>query len=304
MVLALTLLALAGQKGNPSQESLKDRGYIAAKFSTPYGGITVYLPNDIAPGDQISGTVFTDSNSDGLKNMKVFIGNVVGSQKDPRSAMRKWQIPADARDGYPLIVVDKVGNQLGAMRIPISKAPGPLDAYTFPSFVQVGRPAVIWGPFSGDSSNTRLKLNNADVSILAESPRSIVTYVPYDTPLGKISASLTENNWRAKADVRAIGIELTSAKTDLKKNESTIVTIKVEGIAGLNEATVPYIRVQNLTPDILDLEGQEIHVLIPTVSKDGTFRRDFKAVSKLSGSFLITTFVEPGQGTAVVPTDK
>jgi len=300
MVIALASALLVGQKPT-TQESLKDRGYIAAKFATSSGGVTVYLPNDIAPGDQISGTIFTDSNSDALKNLQVFIGDVLGSQPNLRSAQRRWLVPTTARDGYPLIVRDKSGRQIGAMRIPISAAPGKLDAYTFPSFMQVGRPSVIWGPFDGDSSNTKLKLKDSDMSVLAESPRSIVVYVPYDSPIGKSSAVLVENQMQAKADIRAISIELTSGKSELKKNESTTVSIKVDGIAGLNEATVPYIRVQNLTPNILDLEGQEIHVLIPTVSSSGTYQKDFKALSKEAGPFLITTFVEPGQGTPVLP---
>ena len=301
MIAALTSFLLTGPIQTQQPNSKSDRGYIAAKFATKGGGITVYLPNDIAPGDMITGTVFVDSNADEHRDIQVQIGDVKGIKQNPRGSVLTWVVPTDARDGYPLIVTGKDGRQLGGARIPINPSPGQLDAFTFPNFVQTGRPAVIWGPFRGNSSKTKLQIKDSEVSILAESPRSMVFYVPYDTPVGPVTMSLMESSIKASTEIHAISIDLSTPRIDLVKDENAVVTLKVEGLAGLNEATVPYIRVQNMTPKIIDLAGQENHVVIPKVTKEGTFQQDFKAKCLVTGSFLITTFVEPGQGIPILP---
>ena len=76
MIAALTSFLLTGPIQTQQPNSKSDRGYIAAKFATKGGGITVYLPNDIAPGDMITGTVFVDSNADELRDIQVQIGDV------------------------------------------------------------------------------------------------------------------------------------------------------------------------------------------------------------------------------------
>ncbi len=284
-----------------AQGASKDRGYISAKFMTTDGGITIYLPNDIAPGDRITGSVFTDNNSDTFKGMSITIGGVAGSPVRAGSKLYTWTVPTSAKNGCPLIVTSKLGNQLGAIRIGVTPAPEPLDAFTFPNFVQTGRPAVIYGPFDGNSSNTRLTLGKSDASILAESPRSMTVYVPYDSGIGATQAKLVENNKRAETEIRTISVELDTPKQQLKQGDTTLVTLKVEGMTGLSESNVPFIQVQNLTPKVLDLDGQTIHAVIPKVGKDGTYQRAFKAKSLNGGSFLLTTFVEPGPGIPVLP---
>lgn len=286
------------------QGATKDRGYIAAKFATPYGGISVYLPNDIAPGDRITGTVFTDSDADEFKGLTVDLGDVRGVAPKPNSRYRIFHVPTSVRSSVPLIVRAKDGKQLGAIRIGVSPAPDPVDAYTFPNFVQLGRPAVINGTFDGDITNTKFQFAGRDQSILAESPRSITIYVPYDSKPGPVSASIVEGSKGATAEIREISIDLHAGKEDLKKDEKTQVTLTVEGMAGLTEATIPFIQVQNLTPKILDLDGQEIHTVIPKLTPDGKFVKIFNAKSAGPGSFLLTTFVEPGPGIPVVPKIK
>ncbi|MBI1333943.1 MAG: hypothetical protein GC165_13810 [Armatimonadetes bacterium] len=299
MIASLVSIAIAA----PAylDDSTKDRGYVVAKFSNAYGSVNVYLPNDISPGDAITGSVFVDSDSKQMEGVEAYLNDVPGVRLNRAGVWRKWIVPTTAKNGYPLVVRTKDGRQIGAMRIPISPDPGGLDAYTFPSFMQIGRPAVVWGPFGGDPTKTQLRNGDTSFSILAESMRSAVFYVPYDTKPGSVAMSLRQGEATMKAEPRAISVDLSSDKANLKEGEKTTVTVKVSGLKGLTEATLPFLRVENLTPGTLDMGGKEARTIIPKVSEDGTYRESFVATSVKAGGFLLTTYVEPGPGIVVVP---
>ena len=55
-------------------------GIVVTEFQTPQGQITVYLPDDIAPGDTISGTVYVVPKGTGAEhaaNEKLLTGFVL-----------------------------------------------------------------------------------------------------------------------------------------------------------------------------------------------------------------------------------
>ncbi len=299
MVSALASFLITSSFQIPSNAK-KDRGYIAAKIATPYGGITVYLTNDMAGGDLVTGAVFADNGASELKGLKIDIGGSHGVSV-PKTKFYQWHLPPASSNQLLMTVFSQDGTLYGTSRIPITPLPQGVDAFTFPNFVQIGRPAVVYGPFDGDATTTRISLGSAMASVLAESPRSAVIYVPYDTVPGATKTFLEKGKAQAGTNIRAIGVQLSCPKSNLKQGEQTSVSVDVQGLVGLNEVTVPFIRVENLTPDTLDLSGQAIHHIIPKASKEGTYHQEFKATSKITGSFLITTFVEPGAGIPVLP---
>lgn len=283
-----------------SPKATKDRGYIAAKIATPFGGVTVYLTNDMVAGDTVTGAVFADNSSSELKNLRIDIGGNQGIQV-PKTKFYQWHLPQATANQLLMTVISQDGAFYGTSRVPISPTSSPVDAFTFPNFVQIGRPAVVYGPFDGDATTTKLSLGDSMASVLAESPRSAVIYVPYNTKPGATKTFLEKGKAQAGTEIRAIGVQLSCPKTNMKQGEQTSVSVDVQGLTGLNEVTVPFIRIENLTPDTLDMGGQAIHHIIPKASKEGTYHQEFKATSKITGSFLITTFVEPGPGIPILP---
>jgi len=283
-----------------------------------YGDLKVYLPDDMAAGDTISGTVVAEpkgnTEEERARNKDTLEGYVVeiGDQKVSASkGMFMWSVPASApqmKPKYSLRIIEvSAGKELASAQLPVitslpkttpTQTQTPSD-YHLPTIGQQGHPVEITGPFDGNLSNTTLNWtavrgeNAENVSgsfeILAESPRKCVVMSPHNFA-GPVDVSLKERNVEAKGAFRNVGVRLSAPKTNLTKGESTTLTVQIEGLQRIQEP----VSLHLVKSGVVNMEGGDVQtILIPPadVQLDGGFTIKRTITGQQSGAFSVTATV-------------
>jgi hypothetical protein len=308
------------QQNAPQPTSLKvNAKNIGGAFELPaetllYGDVRVFLPDDMAAGDTISGTVMAEpkgnTEEERAKNRDTLQGFVVeiGEQKVPVSkGVFKWVVPATPK--LIRIIDGASGNEVAKTQVPLiapmpkiapSQNPRPGD-FRLPAIGQQGRAVEIAGPFDGDFSNTTLdwkatqdfEKNTENVSggfgLIAESPRKAVFRSPYDIT-GPVEINLKEGSVETKGVFRNVGVRLSAPKTNLQKGEKTTLTVEVVGLAGI-QTGVP---LQIDSRGVINMEGGNFqNMLIPTTSilPGGRFTMTRTITGQQAGAFSVTATV-------------
>ncbi len=171
-------------------------------FDTPEGKIKIYLPDDMAAGDTISGTVIAEplgtNTEERRKNTDELNGYVVelevedkeiGETKISEGKLKTVSIPKDLGRGTTKITIsDPKGEKVITTDIQIQDSPHPLQYTTPPSsqdfklpyIGQAGEPVQVQGPFDGSFDTTVVKIGGKEAEILAESPRKVIVQTPSD----------------------------------------------------------------------------------------------------------------------------
>lgn len=230
-------------------------------FTLPQGTINVYLPDDMAPGDTISGTVIATPSGSGqlrIDNEAVLTGYVVevrGTKGDPDQPVITGHIPNTA-SVLDLVLRSPNGSERGAASVPIF-LPDIADNPTVVScdpILMSGAPIRIPGPFDGNTQNTAARVGESVLVPLAESPRSCV-FAGTPQVTGPVKIQVSENGRTTQLDSNMLKITLTAGKTMLARGEKTELKITVSGLEGLGDDAFPIpIEVRNLTPQIVHIE--------------------------------------------------
>lgn len=301
LLLALLIsLGLAQQPAAPAHTASEGGAYTTT-FDTPRGKIKVYLPDDMAAGDTISGTVSIEptgrTEKEKQRSADELNGYVVEleNQKSPVSSGALQRIHLTQSSNAPsLILLDAKGKRIAVSTIPFSagaastNTPGTIH---LPTLGQAGRPLGIQGVFDGDSANTGVKIGGAGAQVIAESPRKAVVKSPPNI-VGPAEISVTENGATATGAFRNLKIDLTAPKTSLLKGESTELRVQVSGLEGIAEPVK--VELQNQTPSTVNVAGGNTQniVIAPTqVQSGGTFPWTTNLTGTGSGSFNITARV-------------
>ncbi|MBP9664102.1 MAG: hypothetical protein KBD94_05730 [Pyrinomonadaceae bacterium] len=289
----------AGSAGAVSTAS----GLTNVVFDLPQAKITVYLPDDMAAGDTISGTVIAEPNpgyvQDNSPNAETLTGVVVDlgdGQKvpvcDPCSALRSFVLPHVFEQIGRVINVSLVqpGHASVTTRVPLQPASGlPTWDPNIPPFAQTGRPATITGPFDGNSSNTQVTVASQKGVILAESRRKMILRTPGNLT-GPVQVTATDNGKTTTGQMRILNLQLTSAKTKLTRGEETKVHMEIKGIKG-ETRNVPVRVVTSGTANMQGGNQQDITITPSQIGTDGTFVRDFTLIGTSTGAFSVTATV-------------
>lgn len=302
-VFFLFLLVPASITWAQSTETVK--GLVKTNLSTSQTKITVYLPDDIRPGDMISGTVMAEPKGQStkskerslneVKNFHLKIDDPSDSKQSPLrfiSANANYQytmsLPSFAVTNGTQIFLKGEGGQI--LEIPL---PGPgknfrevkLSSFFIPSHVLTASPLNILGPFDGDFSNTSCMLDGKAVSILAESPRQCIIEVP-DAGTGIHELTVKENGAMLQKKINTVELKASAGKLNLMKGESTYLDVLVSGLEGLNDTAV--LSVSNQTKNTVTMNGgnNQVFLILPSDSLE-TFSRHFEVQSLRKGSFAI-----------------
>lgn len=230
LLLTTTLLlafSVLGRQQNAANVSSAG-GVTTIEFEVVSGNVKVYLPDDLASGDTISGTVTTSVSNAELSGSVVDIGG-------RRIPVNTGNFTISLPQTTELVVrlVNNVGSSIGSTTMTIYRTSGiGRPDVTFPELSQVGRPYVITGPFDGDLRNTACSIGGVDVPILAESPRKAVV-MPSVQNIGDRPITFMNVGSLATGQVRTVGINLTAPKTQLVKGEKTTLNIQVTGLSGI-----------------------------------------------------------------------
>jgi hypothetical protein len=303
VVLAIAALSLGQKPGVATTET--PTGIVTTTLQTPQGKIKVTLPDDMAAGDTISGTVIAEPSGKTDKEKQQNAGELNGyvveleNQKSPVSGgVMKRILLAPGITAPSLILLDAKGKQVATAIIPVAPAPttGPSN-FVVRGVGQTGRPVQVHGPFDGDSANTSAKVGGADAKVLAESPRKMVCESPREV-VGPTKIEITEGCAKATGSFRNLKIDLTAPKTSLMKGESTELHVEVSGLEGMTRP-IP-IQIQNQSPGTVNIAGgnsQTIPIQPGQVQTGGTFPWSTGLTGTGNGGFTITGSLPPGRAT-------
>ena len=260
--------ARAAKSAGPAAAVVTAQGLRRAIFDLEQGRVIVNLPDDLAGGDLVTGTVLEEpagkSEKELRRNAEVLEAMVVKfdtAATPVRARVLKLTIPAVLGGGtIQAILTDGKGAELARVGIPVLKPPtypthppnpGPLD-FMVPALGQAGAPIEMVGPFDGDFATTALRVGGQEARELAESPRKFIAESPRGTP-GRTRLELTEGPVSVAVDFRNLSQTLTARKTELLPDEATVLTDTIRGLDGLEGPIT--IRLENRTANLVRLEG-------------------------------------------------
>ena len=294
---ALLAVAVPGHAAAPALTASIEvlNGVNAYSLPTAKGRVIIYLPDDMRPGDTISGMVSVEpaggdtasrqANSDTLNGYVIDVGGV----RTPVSArMVRLVVGAVGVTGLELGLSD--GRRvLARSSAAVGVGPSVPPSNGPPVIAQAGRPIPIQGAFDGDAANTRVSIAGQPAPVLAESPRQTIVGTP-KAPVGPIPITVTEAGQTTTAAFRNLRIELAAPKTSLLKGEKTVLTVQVSGLEGM-EVPVPLVLVGSPTIVLSGGNAQTLSLDAGSASPAGVFvtTRDVQAVAP--GTFEITASV-------------
>jgi len=272
-------------------------GLFVTTFDTPQGKIKVNLPDDMAAGDTISGTVECEPSGkndvERAQNQSELNGEVieVGGQKTKVGDKRfSWLIHTALDSDAKTIMLLRNNQTVATSEIPIANTPPPTPTqFTLPTGGQQGRPVEIKGPCNGAfSPQDSVKIGGTTAPPLAESPRKIVVQDASNN-VGPTNIECKENGTTTQCPFRNIGIKLSAPKLNLRRGETTTLHVVVSGLSGFTQ-TVP-LDVEVNTPNIINMSGGPVQhrEINPTlVQQDGTAAFDFTLTGIMAGGFGVT----------------
>ncbi|MBI5372584.1 MAG: hypothetical protein HZA79_11240 [Sphingobacteriales bacterium] len=293
-----------------AQTISSQKGLTTAIFTTNFGLVKIYLPDDIRPGDHVTGTIIAEpsgrnasqleKNRSALRNQQLLIGGNKYPVPETKSVF-SWVIPQDGPAAALVELLAENGNKAGEVSINIKNS-GTYPSYpggcVIPSHVLTAAPLRISGSFDGDLSNTRVSLQERPLEVIAESPRECLVQFPAEGQ-GSHTLQVSENGQsKCTQKISGVDMEVTTGKLKLKKGEGTYIDIKLTGLQNLPDKAV--LTIINNTPGIVRMtngNNQVIPVWPPSDSAAGVFIVHCPAVSITTGDFEVNINLdlpEPG----------
>ena len=282
-------------------------GLLMARLVTPEGIVRMYLPDEMAGGDTISGTVTvepkgaTDAekalNSDVLNGYVFDLGDGTKVKADePRFTWVPKVTQPSTQAKYVLKVVEvlaKTGETVASNNISILTVPPPVPTnINFPALGQNGHPVQITGPFDGNSANTKANIGGEPVSVIAESPRKSIVRAPARMA-GPYSITAIDGVKVGSGEIRIVGVNLSAAKLNLAKGEKTTLTVNITGLQGLSTP----VAVQIVTTGSVNMQGgntQTLGITPGNVGAPGVFIQTYDLTAIQAGGFSVIATVLTG----------
>lgn len=314
----LLLILLTSLATGPLQNTAQKRdsgktetsgGLHTTTFETPHGRIKVHLPDDLAAGDTISGTVIAEPTGSTEQQRQENSGDLQGyvveveNQKSPAQVSAiKWNVPTTLAGRLARVTLhDTKGKKVSATSVPVLAAAMPsTDGFRLPQVGQVGRTVQAQGPFDGDFSNTRASIGGQAARVFAESPRKLIAESPVNV-VGATEIEVNEKDVSTKGEFRNVKISLTAHRTSLLKGETTQMQIEVSGLQDLKEPI--NLQVENRSTDVVSVEGGETQVITITpgeVQAGGQFLTTRTLTGVRAGAYVISTSI-PASGPVFQP---
>lgn len=275
-------------------------GLYVIKFRTPHGLININLPDEMAAGDTISGTVVAEpsgkNETERAKNqaeLNGYVLEVAGQRTTVGDQNFTCNIPSALTAKAKNIVLSYQGRSVADTAIPVSPAP-PLEPrqFTLPTGGQQGRLIQIKGPCDGVfSPQDYVKVGETILPPLAKSPRSLVVRNTSEVA-GPTNIDFHENGVAMQCPFRNIGVQLSAPKLTLLRGESTTLHVVILGLRGITGDQS--LELDDTTPSVITMSGGNVqHVTIQPgeVGPDGTYSTERTLTAIMAGSFGVTATV-------------
>jgi len=294
-----------------AQSITSQKGLTTLVFPTQHGTIKVYLPDDILPGETVSGTVSCEPSGNNARQIERNLASLqklsvsVDGTRYPvteKPALFTWLVHQDRQVSAPVELLEVNGQKSGQLDIRFksqNEMTPSLPGCLIPSHALTGSPVQITGSFDGDHSNTQCMLNNQPLEILAESPRQCQVQFPANAQ-GPGTMRVNENG-QEKCDRQVSGVDMqvTTGDLSLRKGQSTYIDIKITGLQHLPDKAT--LTITNLTPAVVTMTNGNVQVIPvwpPADSSAGVFSVHCPAVSVSTGNFSVNINLDlpqPGQ---------
>jgi CHAT domain-containing protein/tetratricopeptide (TPR) repeat protein len=281
-------------------DSTSANGLYITTFTTPQGQIKVNLPDDMAAGDTVSGTVVAQptgkddkERAQNLAELNAYVIELESQKVTVGDKKFSWKIPGRLTTEVKTIVLSYRGKSVARTAVPISANPPPAPAqFTLPTGGQQGRLIQIKGPADGVfSPQDYVKIGGTVLTPLAESPRGLVVENTSDVA-GPTNIDFRENDAATQCPFRNVGIKLSAGKLNLIRGETTTLHVVVVGLGGI--AADQSLDLNNTSPGVISMSGgnsQHINIRPGEVQSGGTYSTDRTLTGIMAGAFNITTTV-------------
>ena len=282
-----------------AQKISSEKGLTTALFNTPHGNIKIYLPEDIRPGEMITGRIMAEPFGKNerllskslaeLKKYSISFNNEKYLVGNSNNAL-KCLVPADRTMTGVIELLNESGVKAGECLIPLTpkndqkQVPSQCN---IPTHALCGSPLRITGPFDGDMSTTQCSLDNKPLEILAESPRQCIVSFPVEgTGMHTLNTQETGMPICSKK-VSGVEMNLSAGKLNLLKGEHTYIEVKISGLQHLPAPAK--LTLNNITHEVVVMQPSNniIIPLAPDSVKDGMFNRRFDIQSIRAGGFTV-----------------
>ena len=297
----LSLFLLVPASITWAQKISSEKGLTTAVFEMPQGKIKIYLPDDIRPGDVISGALIIEpfgnnpttisKNLIELNKTSVNINakryGLMGTT--PRVFTRLFDeslVRIQLFSENNQLVHDITSNGSDA-KFYKNYNDGSTNPYCFPSHIMASAPFRITGSFDGDIANTQCNLNNQPMQILAESPRSCIASFSSSVTGPQYLAIQEKGETKCNGSTNVVNMDVSVPKTNLRKGESTTIHVMITGLENLKDTAT--LTLSNTTPGIVTMQPSNDVVIFftPDSVGNGTFNRQFDVKSITTGDFVV-----------------
>ncbi len=291
VVLSALFVLGAPAVAQPASDADATPGLTTADLGTRAGRVRVYLPDDMRPGDMISGTVALvpagRSEEQRQRNLDQLNGVVVeieGSRARHAGNAFSFVVPAAGALSVVLLSPDR-RPAVARARIDAVPTTPTAPASQLPLLGQPGRPLSIPGPFDGDFANTSVRVGGAPAQFVAESPRGVVIRVP-DGAAGPAPLEVSEGESRREGPFNRVVVSLSAPRLALLRGERTTLSVRVEGLPPptTSEGLVP-LRLFGSPTISLDQGNVQTVMLRPDAQGHVAFQREVTA--RAPGAFQI-----------------
>ncbi|HEV2668497.1 MAG TPA: hypothetical protein VG324_26505, partial [Blastocatellia bacterium] len=281
-------------------ESNFNDGLFVTTFTTPQGLIKVNLPDDMAAGDTVSGSIYPEptgqnetERSQNLAELNGYVIDFAGQKTTVGDKTFTRNMPGKLTTEIKTIELLYRGKSVAKTAISITAAapPNPTE-FTLPTGGQQGRFIQIKGPNNGVfSTQDYARIGGTTLPPLAESPRSLVVHNTSEVA-GPTSFEVYENGVATRCPFRNLSVTLSAPKLNLIRGETTTLRVVVTGLGNL--AGDQSLDLENTSPSVIKMGGgdkQRFIIRPAEVQSGGTYSTDRTLTGIMPGGFGVTATV-------------
>jgi hypothetical protein len=268
-------------------------------FATPEKDtIEIYLPNRLSTSGAFTATVklIPNKSKNSREELKDYSLSIEGRRYPLRNGLFEVTLPDDHASSTKLLLLDKHGNEVGGVEVPIWPHVSLSSISTLPSSGTSGNTIVVYGPYSGMlQPDDYLMIGGKPMPLLAASGGRLVALNAYDIP-GLTLIETRIGDQLSKKVFRNVTLTLSADKLTLSKGESTTLHIVV---GGLEKLKAPATMTVNAT-GVITMGGgnsQTIKIDPSDVTSDGKYTTSNSLLANSAGTFGVDV-------TVTVPEEK
>lgn len=277
------------------------KGLTTIVFSNNANTIKVYLPDDLRPGDMISGTVIAEPSGNNARQKEKDITDLIahsvniGGNKfaiTSHLSTFNYQLSKDRQKPISIELLNRNGTKITGLAFQAIEADNKVPEKSgciIPLYALIADPVTVRGNFDGNAENTQCSLSGKPLEIFAESPRQCI--VKYPSGLEGVQTMKINENGIEKCNSKISGVDLqvSAGKLNIRRGEKTFIDIKISGLGDIADKFV--LTVSNQTPGVVRLSRGDLQTFIIYPAENnapgGNFSVRCQAEGISNGSFLV-----------------